>query len=466
MTDIPEFNDPEDEAAQSQKDRGSVATQAMTPPQALAADQFGQENQTPETSGSFVPTPVPEAIKAPSSTPQAPAEKGFWRSYFDMKSGKTQAAEQAAQLNERVREFDASQAQSASERASALALVAQERANQHDNTIVNYMKQLTDVNNQIQTASEEATKFAPFAKMNPQLAVVKSQHLKTLIGQQQFLMNYLTNANQQRDVRLDAAEMLQAQHPPTTATQSKAGGEPATPQEPMQIQTPEQWSALLSDPTTGLHLPPGRPENGHVVYDVTSDEEEKYVQDQLAKVKQATGQDPPAIVHNTTKILDQAKKDFSDLWGKQNNALDKAAKYEALMITPPTTQRLQDMLQMASEAKDGDDVNDLSTIINASEDKRKGIIESMHKKWADRAAGIAPLVNTARKGVEMWNDTVLNPVTSRAPASVAPMTDEEFAQKYAKDHKWDTTKKLPPEQAKELAGALAARRAVNSGSGN
>jgi hypothetical protein len=300
--------------------------------------------------------------------------------------------------------------------------------------------------------------------MNPQLAVVKSQHLKTLIGQQQFLMNYLTNANQQRDVRLDAAEMLQAQHPPTTTTQSKAGGEPATPQEPMQIQTPEQWSAVLA--SSGLGLPPGRSENGHVVYDVTSDEEEKYIQNQLAKVKEATGQDPPAIVHNTTKILEQSKQDFKDLWGKQNQAIAKAGAYEAMTITPPTTERLRDMLEMANKAGDSEDITDLTTIMNASEDKRLSVIKAVQKRHQKQADDLAPLVAGARKGTEMWYDTVLKPVTARAPASAAPVSDEDFARQYATSKGWDITKKLPPEQAKELAGALAARRAMNSGSGN
>jgi hypothetical protein len=206
MTDIPEFND--------------EAVAQATPPQALAQNQFDQGNMDSGDTGdegAALPTPVPESV-------QPRPEKGFWRSYFDKKSGR----DQQEAFDEHVREFEITQKTNAAEVASRLALIAQERATQHDNSIVNYMRQLTDVQNQIQAASEDAAKFEASGgnELSPDLGGLKKQHIKNLMDQQGFLSTRLQEMDKQREVRFDASEYLQSHAAAVMPSQQGAGQKP------------------------------------------------------------------------------------------------------------------------------------------------------------------------------------------------------------------------------------------------
>lgn len=167
--------------------------------------EFNDEEAPSQVAAPEMPAAIPAGVTQDQYQP--PPEKGFWRSYFDHKSGR----DQQDQFNERVREFEVSQKLQAAEVASRLSLIAESRATQHENSIVNYMKQLTDVQNQIQAASEDAAKFeaAGGGELSPAVGGLKRQYIQSLMSQQQFLQSRLQEMHHQKEVRFDAAEFLQ-----------------------------------------------------------------------------------------------------------------------------------------------------------------------------------------------------------------------------------------------------------------
>lgn len=441
----------------------------VSPPSALAQDQFSQDQQgTP-------PTATIPPFKFPEHHP-FPLFAGYL-SHLNAREDQRALAEY--QVNLGLAEFQQRQREIEQANQQKYAALAEIRATKDQEVIDKGMDYLADMNAKILTGESDLGKQSAGIDLAGPQALAAFNARKAEIDHQKqtrdwyegYLHAHMQDKQKGLGMAMDHAYAALSSPPSKTGEKagtpvSSAEGETAdlsaesggqAAQAPMQgVSTPEDALTVLSGK---YGFPQGRIENGAIHF-IAGSKDEKALLDERLKAFRGMGMTVPAYVEDMGATADANIKLSQQLSSDNRNLTGKISFYQAMKRTSDKDAMIRAVLQDQTNPMATEEGPNLGIILGANEKERQGIINDI---ISSLEAQQRPIEQRIKDLAPWWDYKVKQSNEDLARVGIAPsksggqprLDKPAFFQKYAADHGL-TLPLDPAKHQKEAAEMLKA----------